>query len=101
MLLSSTPPPFFFQALQKIWLANHIKSMADLLHADMTQQLEGALLGSPAAQLLNLLVTGVMQPASASQRQVIYPPQACTATLMRPAPFSIPIVDITDSSFQL
>ena len=38
-----------FQALQKIYLASHIRSMADLLHADVIQQLEVALLGSPEA----------------------------------------------------
>ena len=45
----------FFQALQKICQASHIRSMADLLHADTIQQLEVALLGSPAAQILDLL----------------------------------------------
>ena len=44
-----------FLALQKICLARHIKSMADLLHADAVQQLEVALLGSPAAQIIDLL----------------------------------------------
>ena len=47
----------FLSGLAKIWLANHIKSMAELLHADMIQQLEVALLGSPVAQLIDLLAT--------------------------------------------
>ena len=40
----------FTQALQKIRLANHIHSLAELLHADAIQQLELALLGSPVAR---------------------------------------------------
>ena len=43
------------QALQKIRLANHIHSLAELLHADAIQQLEVALLGSLAAKLLDVL----------------------------------------------
>ena len=50
-----------FQALQKICLRSHIRSMADLLHANVIQQLEVALLGSPAAQVLELLSGGWMQ----------------------------------------
>ena len=75
--------------------------MAEFLHADAIQQLELALLGSPAAQLLNLLATGVMQLASASQRQMIHPPQAYTVTLMVPPPSTIPIVGITNSSLSV
>ena len=33
--------------------------MADLLHADVMQQLEVALLGSPTAQVLDLLSSGM------------------------------------------
>ena len=69
--------------------------MAELLHADAIQQLEVALLGSPVAQLINLLATGVI--ASTSQRQMIHPPQAYTVTPMVPPPSPIPIVGITDS----
>ena len=101
MLLSSTPPALFFQAMQKIRLANHIKSMAELLHADTIQQLEVALLGSPGAHLLNLLATRVMQSASASQRQMIHLPQAYTTTLIAPSPSTIPIVGLTNSSLSV
>ena len=48
----------FNQALQKIRLANHICSLAELLHANAIQQLELALLGSHAARLLDLLAMG-------------------------------------------
>ena len=49
------------QALQEICLASHIRSMADPLHADIIQQLEVALLGSPAAQVIDLLSGGWVQ----------------------------------------
>ena len=57
----------FPQALQKIHLANHIHSLAELLHADAIQQLEVALLGTPAAKVLD-----VLSMATTSQ-------QACTS----------------------
>ena len=99
--MSSTPHPTFFQALQKIRMANHIKSMAELLHADAIQQLEVALLGSPVTQILDLLATGVIQLASTSQRHVVHPPQASTATLMMPTPSTIPIEGLTSSSLSV
>ena len=97
MLLNSTPHPIFFQALQKICLADHIKRMAQLLHANAIQQLEVALLGSPAAQILHLLAAGMRQPASTSQESVILPPKVYTSTWMAPPPPTIPIVGITGS----
>ena len=94
--MSSTSYPLFFQALQKIQLINHIKSMAELLHADTIQQLGVALLGSPVTQLLNILATRMMH--TASTRQAIHPTQAYTMTFMVPPPSTIPIVGITDCS---
>ena len=44
-----------FQTLQKLCLASHIHSMADLLYANAMQQLEVDLLGSPAAGIIGLL----------------------------------------------
>ena len=49
------------QALQKFCLVSHIRSMAYLLHANAIQQLEVALLGSPAAQVIDLLSGRWMQ----------------------------------------
>ena len=46
----------FNQALQKIWLASHICSSAELLHANAMQQSELDLLGSLAAKVLGVLV---------------------------------------------
>ena len=43
------------QALQKIRLVSHIHSLAELLHPNAMQQLELALLGSPAAKVLDVL----------------------------------------------
>ena len=54
----------FTQALQKIRLANHICSLAQLLHADAIQQLEVALLGSPAAKLLDVLLMSMQHQAA-------------------------------------
>ena len=50
-----------FQALQKICLASHIRSMAELLHVGIIQQLEVTLLGSPSAQVIDLLIGGWVQ----------------------------------------
>ena len=91
MSLSSTPHPIFFQALQKICLEDHIKRMPELLHANAIQQLEVALPGSPAAQILDLLASGMRQPASTSQGSVILPPKAYTSTPMAPPPHTIPL----------
>ena len=71
--------------------------MAELLHADAIQQLEVALLGSPAAQILDLLAAEVWQLASPSQRSVNLPPKAYTSTPMAPSPSTIPITGITSS----
>ena len=49
------------QALQQIYLADHIRWMADLLHADAIQQLEVALLGSPGLEVIDLLSGGLVQ----------------------------------------
>ena len=71
--------------------------MAELLHADVIQQLEVILLGSPAAQILDLLAAGVMQLASTSKGNVILPPKAYTSTLMAPPLPTAPIIGITSS----
>ena len=75
--------------------------MTELLHADAIQQLEVALLGSPAAQIPDLLSTGVMQLTLALQKPLIHAPQAYTSTLMAPLPTSVPVVFLTSSSLPL
>ena len=64
--------------MQKIHLTNHIKGMVKLLHAEVTQQLEVALLGFPAAHVIFLLLAGWMHMKPVSKGTFIHPPQACT-----------------------
>ena len=71
--------------------------MVELLHADVIQQLEVALLGSPAAQVIDLLAAGGMQLTLASKGNDILPPKAYTSTLMAPPPQTVPIVGVTSS----
>ena len=97
MLSCSIHYPIFFQALEKIHLTNHIKSMAELLHAEVIQQLEVALLGSPAAHVIDLLSAGWMQMTLASKGTVICPLQAYTTTPVALSPPAILIVGVTSS----
>ena len=76
---------------------NHIKSMAELLYADVIQQLEVALLGSPAAQIIDLLGAGWMQMTLMSMGTVIHPPQVYTSTPVVPPPPAVPTVGVTSS----
>ena len=73
--------------------------MADLLHADTMQQLEVALLGSPAAQILDLLSSGWEQAKPASMPSSGQPhPQAYTSTPPAPPSSSMPVVGVLTSS---
>ena len=85
-------PYSLFQALQKIWLANHIKKMAELLHANAVQQLEVALLGSPASSMVELISAGLEQ---------IKPTQPCpqkfTTHLPAPLPVKVPVLGLDPS----
>ena len=84
------------QALQKIRLANHIHSLVELLHADVMQQLELALLGSPVARLLDVLVIGTQHQTAASHSTFV--PLHPSITLSTPSsPPSVPIAGITDT----
>ena len=51
--------PFVLQALQKICLADHIHSLAELLNTDAMQQLEDALLASLVANLIDIFSVGL------------------------------------------
>ena len=83
------------QALQRIRLANHICSLAELLHADAVQQLELALLGSPVAKLLDVLATGTHhKTASSCSTSVPLCPSATSSTPSSPP--SVPVTGITD-----
>ena len=83
------------QALQKICLANHICSLVELLHADAIQQLEVALLGSPAANMLDVLLM-----ATTSQPSCMPLPSkpfcsAATLAMTLVAPPQVPIAGVT------
>ena len=52
----------FTQALQKNRLVNHICTLAELLHANAMQQLELALLGSPAEKIVGCASDGPSAP---------------------------------------
>ena len=70
--------------------------MADLLHAEVVQQLEVALLGSPADQVIDLLSRGLMQPKPSTS---VIPPWphlwAYTSTLPAPPPTSVLVVGVS------
>ena len=67
--------------------------MADLLHADAIQQLEVALLGSPAAQVIDLLAGGLI-PSSIVAVPAQPHPGACISTPPAPPPTSIPVLGV-------
>ena len=69
--------------------------MAELLHTEVIQQLEVALLGSPAADVIDLLVAEWMQMTLASMGSIIHPPQEYTLTPVAPPPPAAPIVGVT------
>ena len=68
-----------------------------MLHVDVIQQLEVALLGSSAAHIINLLSTGLKYTAPTSWLQVVHPLHAFTTTPLSLPPSTIPIMDITDA----
>ena len=78
-------------------LVNHIHRMADLLHMDVVQQLEVALLGSPASRLVDILMKR-LKPASLLMRPNVQPPQVYMSSPPAPAPQMIPIVGVTSNT---
>ena len=87
----------FTQGLQKIRIANHIHSLAELLHADAIQQLEVALQGSPATKLLNVLSMSTQHQAAPLQSTTV-PPHPLAASSISPSPPSVPIMGVTDTA---
>ena len=84
------------QALQKIRLANHIHNVAELLHADAMQQLELALMGSPAAKLSDVLSMSLQHQAEPQWFPSI-PFHPLTTSSTPSSPPSVPIAGITDT----
>ena len=70
--------------------------MADQLHADAIQQLEVALLGSPAAEVVDLLSASLSKPAMVTSAQPC--PHTYTATPPVPPPVSFPVAGVSGSS---
>ena len=78
-------------------MAKHIKRMADLLHADAVQQLEVALLGSPAANVVELLSAGLEQTKPILQ--TMQPcPQTYTSFPPAPIPMVVPVLGLSTIS---
>ena len=73
--------------------------MADLLHADAIQQLEVTLMGSPAAQIIDLLSGGLAQSSAATTATLLTPvkhhPRNYTSTSLAPPPTSVPVEGIS------
>ena len=85
-----------FQALQKICIVSHLRSMVDILHANAIQQLEVALLYSPAAQVIDLLSGGWVQTKPVPTTTSIWPcPQVYTSTLPATALTSVPVLGVS------
>ena len=95
----SLNPSSHLQALQKICLANHIRWMADLLHANAVQQLEVVLLGPPASEVIDFLSGGLAQATSSTLAAAVQPYQhAYTSTPPALPPTSVLVVGISTSS---
>ena len=86
----------FIQSLQKIRLAKHIHSLGDLLHVDAIQQLEVALVGSPAATLLDVLLMNTQHQAALLQSNTV-PPQPLAASSILFSHPSVPIAGMMDT----
>ena len=70
--------------------------MAELLHANGIQQLEMALLGSQAAQVIGLLACGWVQTKPKLMRALTQPhPQAYPSTPPAPALTSVPMLGVS------
>ena len=95
-VLCLTEPNLHVQALQKICLADHIRKMANQLHADAIQQLEVALLGSPAAEVMDILSASLSKPVTIASAQPH--PHTFTATPPGPPPASVPLEGIPELS---
>ena len=96
----------FLQAFNKIHLAQYVHWLADQLHADAMQQLEVAMLGTPVANCIRVLTSGLSSSSEPPVSRVLPAPPLITAvkafTQMPPAPppIAVPIVGVTDDALQ-
>ena len=73
--------------------------MADLLQADAVQQLEVVLLGSLAAQVVDLLSGGLVQATTSTSVTPAQPhPKIYTSTPPAPPPSSVPVMEVLTTS---
>ena len=77
-------------------MADHIRKMANQLHADAIQQLKVALLCSPAAEIMDILSASLSKPATITSAQPH--PHTFTAIPPVPPPASVPLERITEFS---
>ena len=87
------------KALQKTHLANHIHSLVEPLFADVIQQLEVALLRTPAANISHMLMMATKSqplwtPLSSKLFHSATTPLATTSSVIV-APPQVPIVGVT------
>ena len=82
--------------MQKICLVAHIHRVADILYVDAMQQLEVALLSSPASGLIDLLAERLPQ-SPFLMKPTVQPPHVYTSSPSAPPPPTIPIVGVTTS----
>ena len=87
-------------------MAQYVHQLADQLHADAMQQLEVAMLGTPAADCIEVLASGLSSSSEQPVRRILPAPPLITAakafTWMPPAPppVAVPIVGLTDDKLQ-
>ena len=87
-------------------MAQYVHWLADQLHADAMQQLEVAMLGTPAADCIKVLASGLSSSSEQPMSRVLPAPPLITAakafTWIPPAPppVVVPIVGVTDDKPQ-
>ena len=82
-------------------LAQYVHRLVDQLHADAMQQLEVAILGSPAANCIEVLASGLSSSCDEPVRRILPAPplitsaKAFTDTPSTPPPVEVPIIGVT------
>ena len=87
-------------------MAQYVHWLADQLHADAMQQLEVAMLGTPVANCIEVLGSGLSSSSEQPMSRVLPAPPLITAakafTWLPPAPppVAVPTVGVTDDELQ-
>ena len=96
----------FLQAFNKIHLAQYVHQLADQLHVDAMQQLEVAMLGTLAADCIEVLASGLSSSCDEPVTRVWPAPPLITSVKAfthkppAPPPVAVPIVGVTDVKSQ-